>query len=261
MQTTVICHFYNEEKLLPQWLKLHREIFDCGILIDYHSTDNSVNIIREMVPDWYLTTSVNKEFIATDCDKEVVELEVGLSGWKMALNVTEFLLCPNLKGYLEEYERQKPDILAIQCEAILPFDRPEEIDQEIDFNRPLWEQRTWGIVGSIAKKSGFDCAKHRVIHRASHGRYSIGRHVSFLPNQFFSPNMILFCLTHGLVKCKEQRNQINSFRIPQCDVQKGRGLEHRWDLDQILERYHQEKRYCMELKSHVPYQQILCQLQ
>ena len=46
-QKTVLCHFYNEEWILPFWLKHHREIFDHGIMIDYNSTDRSVEIIRD----------------------------------------------------------------------------------------------------------------------------------------------------------------------------------------------------------------------
>ena len=45
----VISHFFDEEFMLPWWLRHHRELFDHGILIDYASTDRSVEICRELV--------------------------------------------------------------------------------------------------------------------------------------------------------------------------------------------------------------------
>jgi hypothetical protein len=45
---TVISHFYNEEYMLPWWLKHHRQYFDHGILIDYGSTDKSLDIIKKI---------------------------------------------------------------------------------------------------------------------------------------------------------------------------------------------------------------------
>ena len=42
---TVICHFRNEEVLLPFWLRHHALLFDHGILIDYGSV-----IVHVMAP-------------------------------------------------------------------------------------------------------------------------------------------------------------------------------------------------------------------
>lgn len=50
MSLTVISHFYNEEYLLPWWLNHHKNIFDNGILINYGSTDKSVEIIKSICP-------------------------------------------------------------------------------------------------------------------------------------------------------------------------------------------------------------------
>ena len=91
MKKTVICHFYNEQYLLPAWLKHHKNIFDHGILIDYHSTDNSVEICKKICPEWQVITSRNTCFDAQSVDREVMDLERDLQGWRMCLNVTEFL--------------------------------------------------------------------------------------------------------------------------------------------------------------------------
>src|SRR6516164_5807036 len=52
MPLTLISHFWNEEFLLPYWLRHHLPLFDHGVLIDYTSTDRSVEIIHELAPHW-----------------------------------------------------------------------------------------------------------------------------------------------------------------------------------------------------------------
>jgi hypothetical protein len=92
MKKTVLCHFYNEEWLLPFWLKHHREYFDHGIMIDYCSTDRSVEIIKELCPTWDIINSKNRYFLTTQIDREVESIEKNLTGWRVCLNVPEFLV-------------------------------------------------------------------------------------------------------------------------------------------------------------------------
>ena len=47
---TLITHFYNEEYLLPFWIKHHRDVFDNAILINYRSTYNSDRLIKKLAP-------------------------------------------------------------------------------------------------------------------------------------------------------------------------------------------------------------------
>lgn len=91
MTRTVICHFFNEEFLLPWWLRHHRRIFDHGIMIDYRSTDRSRELIRQLCPSWEIHTSRNEFFDSSVIDREVEDYERQCDGWRMALNVTEFL--------------------------------------------------------------------------------------------------------------------------------------------------------------------------
>jgi len=72
---TVICHFYNEEYLLPWWLKHHLSLFDYGILIDHGSTDRSADICRELAPHWRLVRSRLSHFDAYLTDLEVMNYE------------------------------------------------------------------------------------------------------------------------------------------------------------------------------------------
>jgi hypothetical protein len=97
MAITVISHIYNEEYLLPFWLEYHSKIFNHGIIIDYCSTDNSVNIIKKFCPTWEIITTRNIKdgavnFEAQLVDDEVNDIERRISGFKICLNTTEFLL-------------------------------------------------------------------------------------------------------------------------------------------------------------------------
>ena len=91
MKKTVVSHFYNEEHLLPWWLRQHKQIFDHGIMIDYASNDRSVEIIKEICPTWEIRPSRNEYFDPGPIDQEVMDIERELTGWRIALNVTEFL--------------------------------------------------------------------------------------------------------------------------------------------------------------------------
>ena len=101
---TVLSHFYNEEYLLPWWLKHHRKIFDHGIMVDYDSTDRSRDIIRELCPTWEIVTSRHRQFECMLIDQEIADLEANLSGWRMCLNTTEFLQHLHGQVFLTNYQ-------------------------------------------------------------------------------------------------------------------------------------------------------------
>lgn len=63
---TVICHIYNEEVYLPYWLSHHRDIFDHGIMVDYNSTDSSLDIVRTLTPHWEIRKSKTPDVFACD---------------------------------------------------------------------------------------------------------------------------------------------------------------------------------------------------
>jgi hypothetical protein len=92
MKKTIITHFYNEEYLLPWWLKHHSRFFDDGILIDYNSNDNSCDIIKQICPNWTIIKTKNKYFDSAIIDREVSFIEKAITGWKICLNITEFLV-------------------------------------------------------------------------------------------------------------------------------------------------------------------------
>ena len=94
---TVVCHFRNEEVYLRYWLRHHARLFGHGVLIDYHSTDRSRAVVRELAPGWEVRTSRNAVFDSAAVDAEVADVERGLAGWKVCLNATEFLVHHDLR--------------------------------------------------------------------------------------------------------------------------------------------------------------------
>lgn len=133
---TVICHFFNEEFLLPWWLNHHKKIFDHGIMIDYASTDRSAEIIKEICPTWEIHQSRNKFFDSAEIDREVEDYEATCTGWRMALNVTEFLY-----GNVQQLDRikRKRQVFVGNFVFVAPESNPL-----FTHERPLHEQVTVG---------------------------------------------------------------------------------------------------------------------
>ncbi len=91
-RVTVLTNVYNEEYLLPFWLEHHRRFFDHGIVVDYGSTDKSLDIVRAMCPTWEIRATRNEFFDAIPIDAEFEDIEKTVEGAKIVLNTTEFIL-------------------------------------------------------------------------------------------------------------------------------------------------------------------------
>ncbi len=152
---------------------------DHGIVIDYASTDNSLDIVRELAPDWEIRPSCNKWFVEPDIGAEVMRIERGIKGWKMVLNITEFLLYHDIKGYCKELDEQGRK--AILATGVIMVDRPTERSEYTD--EPLVLQKTVGYFeGDVYEKMSttlLDAAsRSRLLHCYEDGNYMDGRHVS-----------------------------------------------------------------------------------
>ena len=177
----LITHFYNEEFLLPFWIKHHLSLFDHAVLIDYGSTDNSVDIIKQMAPDWEIRPSRNQYFIEPDIGNEVMEIEEEFDGWKMALNITEFILHSDLRSYCQELEDR--DKKGIMTTGVIMVDRQEE-RSEYDLEKNLVLQKTFGyfeedVVANPSTTGIAACSRSRLIHKHGNGAYSYGRHTNY----------------------------------------------------------------------------------
>jgi len=165
--TTLITHFYNEEYLLPLWLRHHLPLFDHGILINRGSTDRSVAICKELAPHWEVRSFATPEFDVEGADHEVMELEREASGWKIVLTLAELLCCrsgPEFFSSLSAYDHRAYGITMVTM-----VDPPDVPYPELDLSRPVSQQRHHGHIS--APRYGF-----RFIHHHEDGAYSTGRH-------------------------------------------------------------------------------------
>ena len=93
IKTTLLTNIFNEEYLLPFWLNHHKDMFDEIIVIDYNSTDKSIEICKNICPKCKIITTVNNYFGAKEIDEEFLSIENNIEGIKIVLNTTEFLFC------------------------------------------------------------------------------------------------------------------------------------------------------------------------
>jgi hypothetical protein len=112
-------------------------------MIDYQSTDRSVELIKEICPTWEIRPSQNEYFHAGKIDDEVMEIERELDGWRMALNVPEFLY-GNI-DQLDEYDEENKQFL-IGNYVFVDMEDLEKGPATLDHSIPLHEQRYWGYV-------------------------------------------------------------------------------------------------------------------
>jgi hypothetical protein len=172
----LISHFFNEEFLLPFWLKHHVPLFDHGVMIDYGSTDRSVEIIRELAPDWEIRPTRNAWFVEPQIGREVMDVEKEFKGWKMALNTTEFILHPDLRSYTKSLG-VKPGICTT---GVIIVDHPDERGQYND--ELLVAQKTNGYFEVDILTKGLSTtrvrqqSRRRLLHQQPCGKYSGGRH-------------------------------------------------------------------------------------
>ena len=255
---TVVCHFFNEEYLLPWWLAHHRQIFDHGIMIDYHSTDASREIIKKICPGWEIHTTRNAYFDSACIDREVEDYERTCTGWSMALNVTEFLY----GNFNQLDEVTKPTQHFI---GNFVFVAPKD-SKPLTHARPLHEQATFGYYendpGSAVMRLHRGTRASRSLHN-----YSIdyapqgGRHWHQRPTL---RDLAIFYYGYAVINESgiARKLQIKSKMSP--EEQEARGTEHpnmvtRDKFLTNIDRFHRPRCYDMrdEIASLVQHQYAL----
>jgi nucleoside-diphosphate-sugar epimerase/2-polyprenyl-3-methyl-5-hydroxy-6-metoxy-1,4-benzoquinol methylase len=125
-KTLLFTHFYNEEMLLKQWIRHHAPLFDSAVLINHHSTDSSVEIIRQEAPDnWNIVLSGTKVFCPYYTDSEVASYENSFQNddWRLALTTTEFLFQTGLRRKENPiFSTIDPDASALRFPALTVID-------------------------------------------------------------------------------------------------------------------------------------------
>lgn len=226
MRKTILTHFYNEEYLLPYWLEHHKKYFNWGVLINYGSTDRSVDIIKEICPTWKVVDSINEWFDARLCDDEVVKYERQIPGWKITLNVTEFLVGDY--SVLNDTPEQE---LKIPC-SVMVDDNPAK---KINLLTPLVEQKPFGIPYDMG---GSSMRRSRCIHNKSEIKYPLGRHYESYDND--SLQVLWYGWSPYTAEMKARKLQIQN-RIPESDKAAGYGREHIVTGEELDKQYEELK--------------------
>lgn len=254
---TVICHFYNEEYLLPWWLRHHTALFDHGVMIDHGCTDGSLDIIRTLAPHWKIVRSRFTEFDSFLTDFEVMGYEENIPGWKIALNVTEFL-APAVP--LDAIEQQLTDNgqVACCCSGYIMVDAHP--DQVPDHARPLPLQKPWGIddnaftdpVERVRLGLPESLNRNRVYHRAPVGMYTIGRHGSYLPDshvRFVDLPLLHFGYSPWNDQYHRRARQIGA-RVSATDIRRGWVNGHLRPPEMVQATYELLKATAANLQDH-----------
>lgn len=234
MKKTLICHFYNEEYLLPLFLKHHIKMFDRGVFLNYHSTDNSINIIREYCTDekkWIILETREPEFDAFKLDREIEKLESGITGWKICLNVTEFLL-GDINNLCNSENRQ------FLVKSIPMVDIENNIGKEIDSNILIYKQRYHGIlnVDTNLPQQKYINRSPRSMHNYNI-TYPTGRHFW---NQKTVPEDQAVVLWYGYSPINEhllkRKTQISK-RVSKNDIKLNLGSHHHFKNNDLLQNH------------------------
>lgn len=231
MNLGILTHVYNEEMLLPHWIEHHLPLVEQMVIIDHHSTDNTVEVIRSLAPEATIVTSRLHEFDASGTDAEVMDVEAShlSTKWKCCLNVTEFLWCKDLPSILEvqgsEYE-------AIGLRAYMMVD--SELNLPLD--EPLWKNRTNGYLDN---ETSLASRRWRYVHRMEHGGYGLGRHNTAHKATRNVDWNILFAEFSPWPQAVERKMQVQT-KIPAHDRAAGAGVQHQQSLQTLDNFYRSE---------------------
>lgn len=268
----VICHVRNEKYLLNWWLQHHKDKFDHGVIVDYHSTDDSMDLVKQITPKWQVIKSANKDFNAANCDIEIMNIERSIQqqypyAWMITLNVTEFLV-GNTRKLLSAYKSQKPVRMQklIPCDVMI--DSKEQMFTEPDPNVSLVKQRTFGMpmdysedtiynayagsrdFQSIEDDVMYDNRKMRSMHNFPLNYFDTsvwraGRHYWGTPCEDFR---ILWYGYSPFTEDLIQRKLAIQTQIPEADKAVGNGGQHLLNRDMAIARYEWHRQFAVELK-------------
>lgn len=240
---TIITHFFNESFMLPFWLRHHLPLFDYGILIDHGSTDNSAAICRQLAPHWRYVRSRLDCFDAALTDAEVMRWEWDLAGFKLVLNVSEFLAAT--PESLDWMDTQLGVRNGAWLQAKIMIDSSPDVMP--DPSRSLLESKSSGLFQSelLARlPRGEQDSLHRLLqinrarlyHQAHCGCYWEGRHNTNLsiPGAC-DPSCAHICWYMFSPWCEPFRERKLAFRsrLPENDLRNGRGFQHAWGRPEL----------------------------
>jgi len=247
----LISHFYNEDALLTQWIRHHAPLFDCAVLIDYHSTDKSRDIIKREAPDsWNVVYSYNLEFGAAAIDQEVAGYENSFNNthWRLALTTTEFLFAVGLRKKENSVFSNLEDAKAIRIPSLTSVDREDGEWRKNDLSIALIKQKNLvyfqnGNSGILTEEEERYVNNHynRFMHcvRDFQNPYFIGRHD--FRHKSVAKNMHIIKYVYGPFPDFFSRKLQIKTRIPESDKQYNFGHQHLIEFEQLDADYRRKQ--------------------
>jgi hypothetical protein len=214
MQTTLFCHFLDEEVLLPGWLNHHKKLFSHGVMLDWGSSDNSADIIKTICPTWEIVGFDQGEQRVGDTSVwKIEQLESRKTGWKCALNVSEYLVIDDLERYIIDFEKKNPGLLGICGTGVYLTDEPGDHALETFRDLDLVYKKKFGFL-EYGKAWNMDIAhpekietvapgsphykgfRNRLLHKHVSGCYNTGRHSNRITD-VIDPNLFISWIGRG----------------------------------------------------------------
>lgn len=236
-------HFYNEEILLTQWIRHHAPLFDCAVLINHHSTDASVEVIRREAPStWNVVMSSSREFCALATDLEVASYENSFTEphWRLALTTTEFLFTVGLRRRDNPVFQELEGCDAIQISSVSLVDNAE--NQALQRGLPFLQQKN---AYYFKTDDGPDTEEdkylnnhyNRFMHRIRNmtNPYVLGRHKFHYP-AVQKHMFIMKCLFTPYPDFFSRKLQIRG-KMSAMNVRERWGFQHMMVLDEMLAKY------------------------
>ena len=184
----------NEAAIIDHWMLHHANMFDALYVLDYASTDDTVDRILNHRPDAHI---IEPQFVWGPAFEDIERIESTLKGWKIALNVTEFVVNPDLRWFCKELDRT--DWTGIRSSGFVLIDDPQT---GLDTTRSIIEQCTRGyaehdwLFESEPRSDAYSQTlrwnmlrgldgRSRLLHKNQHGHYGIGRHRTYIKNSIW----------------------------------------------------------------------------
>lgn len=169
-RVTLLTNIFNEEYLLPFWLHHHKDMFDDIIVVDYNSTDRSVEICKSICPDCKIIKTRNNYFDAEEIDREFMDIENNIPGIKIVLNTTEFLIC---ETSIRDIFADNVNPISYAINAISPYSaNTYNISNYYELFKNL-------LNNDVVYKNHRGV---RQIHTYRNGNYTTGRHSTMNPS-------------------------------------------------------------------------------
>jgi len=254
---TVICHFYNEAYLLPWWLNHHKKIFDHGIMINHKSTDLSVEIIKSITPNWDIFETQLSEFDAFMTDLEVMNYEKDVKGFKIALNVTEFLMSTIP---MEEIDRALLATGRVGCvtSGIICVDHNPAVSPL--YERPLQVQKHWGYDDNLIFDQTIRIEngqtlfpfRNRFYHSDKVGMYHPGRHFSWHQDSTFRVGELMvfhFGYAPWNQHFLKRKLQIKE-KTTSGDLKRKWGSQHLLSSEELDVEFSKQEKLSIDLNNH-----------